>query len=67
MPDIKKYDDKQKWMGDCMHQNKKVEGKGQAQSVAICLNMWRDKGKKKTRKKATDALRCAAAALDNNI
>jgi len=63
MPDPKKYSDKQDWMDDCMHQNVKEEGKLQGQSVAICLNTWRSKNKKKGKKKASDALRCAAAAL----
>jgi hypothetical protein len=62
MPNPNEYDDdKQKFMGDCMHQTKKVEDKPQAQSVAICLNLWRNKGKKK--KTAGDILRCAAEAL----
>jgi len=62
VPDPKKYSDKQDFMDDCMHQTKKVEGKPQAQSVAVCLNMWRNKGKK-SKKCASEALRCAAQAL----
>lgn len=64
MPNPKKYKDKQKWMADCMHQNKTVEGKPQEQSVAICLNIWRNKDKKKRKKSAGDILRGLAAALD---
>jgi len=63
MPDPTKYSDKQQWMGDCMHTLRREEGKPQGQAVAVCLNMWRNKGKKKGRKKASDALRCAAEAL----
>lgn len=47
MPDPKKFKDKQKWMAECMHQVKKVEGKPQDQAVAICLSQWRNKDKKK--------------------
>lgn len=47
MPDPKKYEDKQKFMEDCMHENMKEEGKPQDQSVAVCLNMWNDRNKKK--------------------
>jgi len=63
MPNPSKYSDKQKWMDDCMHQNRKVEGKPQDQSVAICLNMWHNKDKKKRKKSAGDILRGLAAAL----
>jgi hypothetical protein len=64
MPNPKNYKDKQVWMGDCMHQTKKVEGKPQDQSVAICLNKWRNKDKKKKVKKtAGEVIRCIAAAL----
>ena len=34
-------------MSDCMHQTVNVENKDQDQSIAICLNMWKQKGKKK--------------------
>lgn len=47
MPNPKKFDNKSDWMDSCMHQLRKVENKDQQQSVAICLNMWRDKDKKK--------------------
>jgi hypothetical protein len=47
MPNPKKYKDKKKWMEDCMHQTVKEEGKPREQGVAICLNRWRDKNKKK--------------------
>lgn len=63
MPDPNKYDDKKEWMSDCMHTSIKEEGKPQGQAVAICLNMWRNKGKKGKRKNASDVLRCAAEAL----
>lgn len=58
MPNPDKYSDKQKFMDDCMHQVKKVEGKPQDQAVGQCLSMWREKGKKKKKKKcASDILR----------
>lgn len=47
MPNPGKYDSKNSWMDACMHQVKKVEGKPQNQAVAQCLNMWRNKDKKK--------------------
>lgn len=47
MPDPKGYKDKQEFMSDCMHQLRKVENKPQDQSVAICLSMWKNRGKKK--------------------
>jgi len=46
MPNPKKFDNQNEWMDACMHQQRKVENKEQGQSVAICLNMWRDKNKK---------------------
>lgn len=45
MPNPRRYKDKSKFMQDCMHQTLKVEGKPQDQSVAMCLNMWRNKDK----------------------
>lgn len=57
MPDPKSYDNKNEWMDACMHQVKKVEGKPQGQSVAICLSMWRNKDKKKKKKTAADIIR----------
>lgn len=63
MPDPRKYDDKQEWMSDCMHQTKKVEGKPQDQSVAICLSRWREKGKKKKKKSAAEVLRQVAMEI----
>jgi len=47
MPNPKKYKNKNKLMGECMHQVETVEGKPHEQAVAQCLQMWRDKGKKK--------------------
>lgn len=47
MPDPAKYKDKQKFMADCMHQVKTVEGKPQNEAVAQCLIMWKSKKKKK--------------------
>lgn len=56
MPDPNKYDgDKQKFMGDCMHQCVRIENKDRDQSIAQCLGMWRDKDKKK--KCASDIIR----------
>lgn len=60
MPNPKKYKDKSKFMGDCMHQVKKVEGEPQDKAVAICLNMWAEKGKKKS---AADYLRALSKEL----
>ena len=59
MPNPNKYTDKQKFMEDCMHQVKTVEGKPQEQAVAQCLAMWRGKGKKKKKEKkcASDLIR----------
>jgi len=34
VPNPKNYDNKDDWMGACMHQLKKNEGKGQDESVA---------------------------------
>lgn len=56
MPDPGRYKNKQNWMEDCMHQTKTVEDKPQDQAVAICLNMWRNKDKKK-KKAAHEILR----------
>jgi hypothetical protein len=52
MPNPKEFDNQKDWMDACMHQRKTVEKKDedQDQSVAICLNMWRDKDKKSARK-----------------
>jgi len=46
MPDPSKYKDKQEFMGDCIRMNMD-EGKSHNQSVAICINMWVNKDKKK--------------------
>lgn len=59
MPDPKDYDDKQSFMGACMHQVKTKEGKPQDQAVAQCLSMWRNK------KKAASVLNRIASRLDN--
>jgi|GEM_PF-5756750 len=29
------------FMSRCMHQQKKVKGKGQKQAVAVCMSVWR--------------------------
>ena len=50
MPNPKKFDNKNEWMDTCMHQLRKEEHKDQQQSVAICINMWRDKNKKKAKR-----------------
>lgn len=47
MPNPNKYKQKSKWMRDCMHQNMHVEKKDRDQSVAICLNRWKQKGSKR--------------------
>jgi hypothetical protein len=51
MPNPSKYKDKSEFMEDCMHQTRRVEKMPQDKSVAVCLNMWRDKDKKKSKKK----------------
>lgn len=50
MPNPKEYSNKRDWMDACMHQCITVEKKEQEQSVAQCLNQWRDKVKKSARK-----------------
>ena len=67
MPNPAKYKDKHKFMGDCMHQVKTVEGKPQDQAVAQCLAMWREKGKKKKKDKkcASEIIRELAAKLNS--
>jgi 2'-5' RNA ligase len=46
MPNPKKYKNKKKWMRDCLHQTLHVEKKDKNQGLALCLNRWREKGKK---------------------
>lgn len=52
MPNPKSYSNQQDWMDACMSaqkdegKNMKDEG-DRKQAVAICLNMWRDRNKKK--------------------
>lgn len=62
MPDPNKYKDQRSFMDDCMHQVKKVEGNPQDKSVAMCLSMWRDKGKKKN-KDGKSKSKCASEFL----
>lgn len=57
-PNNYKENEKQKFMSDCMHQVKKVEGKSQEESVSQCLGMWGSRGKKK--KCASEVIREAA-------
>ena len=66
MPNPKNYDNKDDWMGVCMHQLKKNEGKGQGESVAQCLSTWRNKDKKK-KKCASEILRHLSASLKSDI
>jgi hypothetical protein len=54
MPDPKKFKNKDKWMGAGMLQMKEVEGRPQDQSIAICLDMWKKKDKKKKMEKRAD-------------
>jgi hypothetical protein len=67
MPNPKDFDNKQDWMDACMSQQKD-EGKNlkkedeRDQAVAICLNMWGDKNKKKASKAKVAS---AAKALRN--
>ncbi len=55
MPNPKEFNKKEDWMDACMHQQRKVENKEQGQSVAICLNMWKDKDKKKSASRVANA------------
>jgi len=55
MPNPKEFDNQNEWMDACMHQQRKVENKDQAQSVAVCLNMWKDKDKKKSASRVASA------------
>lgn len=64
MPNPGKYKDKQKWMEDCMHQTKTVEGKPQDQAVAICLSKWRNKGKDKDASFITSYIDKVAGSLE---
>lgn len=64
MPDPKKFDSKDDWMGACMHQTKTVEGKPQDQAVAICLSLWREKGEKKASNRITESLDKIADSLE---
>lgn len=68
MPDPKGFKDKDEWMGACMLQLRNVEGKPQDQSVAICLDMWQNKDKKKakgkgSKKAAYDYIRDLATSI----
>jgi len=62
MPNPSNYSDQNKWMDDCMHQMRKVEKKPQDQSVAVCLNRWREKDKKK-KKCAAGFIRAIAEGM----
>lgn len=55
-PNDYKESEKQKFMSDCMHQCVRIENKSQEESVAQCLSMWREKGKKK-KKCASELIR----------
>jgi len=66
MPDPKRFKSQPAFMDECMHTMRKEEDRPQDQSVAICLSMWRRRDKKKgkkSRKCASEAVRCAAQAL----
>lgn len=56
MPNPNKYKGKTEFMDDCMHQCVRIENKSQEESVAQCLSMWREKGKKK-KKCASELIR----------
>ena len=49
MPDPKKFDNQREWMDACMHRLRREENKEQDESVAQCINMWKDKNKKARR------------------
>jgi hypothetical protein len=55
MPNPANYKDRSKFMEDCMHQVKTIEGEPQEKAVAKCLGMWGNKDKKK--KCASDLIR----------
>ena len=57
MPDPKRYKDEDSFMSDCMHTTVKEEGKSRDQGVAQCLNMWRNRNKKRKGKAASVVLR----------
>jgi hypothetical protein len=63
LPNPVKYKDKSKFMEDCMHQVKTVEGEPQEVSVGKCLGMWKNKEKKK--KCASDIIRELSNRLSN--
>jgi len=67
MPDPKKFKNKDGWMGACMHQLRRVEGKPQDQSVAICLDMWRNKDKKKKKNKKANEVPMTMADYMRNL
>jgi hypothetical protein len=51
MPDPKRYapteEGKKHFMRDCMHTTLHLEKKDKNQGIAQCMQMWRDRGKKK--------------------
>ena len=63
MPNPKNFSNQNDWMDACMHQVRKVEGKPQDQAVVQCLEMWRNKDKKK--KSAAQLLREIASSIED--
>jgi hypothetical protein len=47
LPDPKKFKDQKHFMEECMHTTLHKEKKSPEQGAAQCLNMWRDRNKKK--------------------
>jgi len=47
MPNPNNYTNKENFMSDCLRQTINVENKDRDQGIAMCLNMWKNKGKKK--------------------
>lgn len=55
MPNPKNYSSKDDFMHACVPMRKKEgKDKSHAQSVAVCLSMWRNKGKKSKKKSAVE-------------
>lgn len=52
MPNPKLYKNQKQWMKDCLHQTMHMERKEREQSIAQCLQMWRDREKKKKKELA---------------
>lgn len=47
LPSPKKFKDQKAFMKECMHQTLHMEKKEKDQAIAQCMQMWRDRSKKK--------------------